>query len=225
MLKLEKNREAVASAIVARIEFIEVSRKNRKLVPSEDVDFIIWNLPAVMTCPFRTPSCEKACYARKAERAYPQVLPSRMRNLEISKRDDFVLRMTLTILYIRWKSKKKWLIVRIHESGDFYNKEYAEKWLEIARLCKGENIKFICYTKSFPYFDGVKLPKNFSLRASLWDDTRESMREMAIENNWNIYTAVDHFETGDKFTRCRCKDCATCEKCWQAYKDIRCEIH
>lgn len=205
---------------------LNVSNGNKKLVSNENTRFIVWNLPSVKTCPYATEHCKASCYARKAERVYPTCLPSRERNFDESKKADFVENMVYTIMEIAKRSKAKNIVVRIHESGDFYNKEYANKWLEIANLCKGDKrIKFIAYTKSFVYFDGVALPKNFNLRASLWDDTTEAQKEIVNRNGWNIYTAVEQFQSGDNFTRCRCKDCATCKKCWQNYKDIRCEIH
>lgn len=208
------------------MEKLNISRRNKKLVPNKETAFIIWNLPAVKTCPYRTAHCEKACYALKAEKAYPTCKPSRERNLADSLRSDFTDRMIYTISSIRNSSRAKKLVIRIHESGDFYNKEYALKWLEIMGHFKNDkSIKFIAYTKSFKYFDGVELPKNFSLRASIWDDTKPEQVEIVNRNGWNIYTAVDKFETGDKFTRCRCNDCATCGKCWMNFKDIRCEIH
>lgn len=203
-----------------------VSRENKKLVPTDTTAFIIWNLPAKITCPYATEHCKAACYAVKSEVAYPDCLPARMRNFMDSKKADFVERMTFTILSIAKGTKKKQIIVRIHESGDFYNKAYVIAWLQIMENCKADKrIKFIAYTKSFKFFDGIKLPKNFSLRASIWDDTTKESLEIISRNNWNIYTAVEKFEKGDKFTRCRCADCATCGKCWKNYKDIRCEIH
>ena len=205
---------------------LNVSRQNKKLVPNKETAFIIWNLPAVITCPYRTKECEKFCYAKKAEKAYPTVLPSRERNLAESKKAEFAVNMTETILQIAKGTKKKNIIVRIHESGDFYNQSYVNAWLEIMDNCKADRrIKFIAYTKSFKFFDGVKLPKNFSLRASIWSDTKPEQLEIVKRNNWNIYTAVESFKVGDSFTRCKCKDCATCGKCWKNYKDIRCEIH
>lgn len=205
---------------------LNVSRQNKKLVPNKETAFIIWNLPAVITCPYRTKECEIFCYATKAEKAYPTCLPSRERNLAESKKAEFAANMTETILQIAKGTKKKNIIVRIHESGDFYNQSYVNAWLEIMDNCKADKrIKFIAYTKSFKFFDGVKLPKNFSLRASIWSDTKPEQLEIVKRNNWNIYTAVESFKVGDSFTRCRCKDCATCGKCWKNYKDIRCEIH
>ena len=204
-----------------------ISDSNRKLIPSREVNFLIWNLPAVKTCPFRTPLCTRYCYAKKAENFYPDALPARLDNLAASKSADFVEFMTEFILNKAKRQRKPRLIVRIHESGDFYNKEYAEKWLKIAENCTiCDKITFIAYTKSFAYFDGVKLPANFSLRASIWADTPIEHINMIMKNGWPIYTAVEKFTPADSFHQCRCEDCATCGKCWdKSVPDIRCEIH
>lgn len=211
---------------------LNVSRSNKKLVPTETTGFIIWNLPAIITCPYATAMCKAVCYARKAEQAYPDCLPSRMRNLQETRKESFPDNMIYTIYKAVYYTPKKVLIVRIHESGDFYNKKYVADWLKIILACKvfdGKKypvrVKFIAYTKSFPFFDGVKIPANFSLRASLFADTSEKQKALIKKNDWPIYTAVDKFQKGDKFTRCRCADCATCGKCWSKRKDIRCEIH
>lgn len=205
-----------------------ISFGNRKLVSNKETLFFIWNLPSVITCPFRTPLCEKYCYAKKAERVYKAVLPSRMANLESTKSESFVSDMIAIIEKKLSTMKQKRLVVRIHESGDFYNKAYSQKWLAIAFYfaMHDERVTFICYTKSFPYFDGVQLPENFALRASVWADTPSKFIQMILRNAWPIYTAVEHFSENDSFTQCRCADCATCAKCWDnSIPDIRCEIH
>lgn len=225
-LKIKENEQLVKRLAATGYYKLNVSRKNKKLVPNDTTDFIIWNIPAIKTCPFRTKECELACYARKAEKAYPTCLPSRENNFNESLKDSFVFNMVYTILSIRKTSRKDNIVVRIHESGDFYNKVYAEKWLRIMDYCKGENIQFIAYTKSYPYFDNVKLANNFSLRFSIWNDTTENALNTCKANNWNIYTAVKSFSDNDTFTQCRCRDCASCGYCWNnLYKDICCEIH
>ena len=225
MLLTAKANEMFKAFKAAGVARVKVSRRNKKLVPNKRTAFVIFNLPAVVTCPNATPLCLKYCYARKAETAYPTVLPARIRNYNDSLAADFVPRMVFTILSARKYSKADTLLVRIHESGDFYSKEYAEKWMEIARQLKGEKVKFIAYTKSFAFFDGVTLPDNFFLRASVWADTPASDLEIIARNGWTIYTAVEKFQTGDAFTRCRCADCASCGFCWSKRADIRCEIH
>lgn len=210
---------------------VHVSDSNKKLIPSKDTNFMIFNLPAIRTCPYATPMCKIACYAVKAERAYPDCLPSRWDNFNASKTAEFVEAMIETIVKRVNNMRKQELIVRIHESGDFYSREYAMKWIEIARFIesykfkKGKKVTFIAYTKSFVFFDGVELPSNFRLRASIWADTDPEQVKIILRNQWPIYTAVDSFSDADTFTQCRCSDCATCGKCWGSDPDIRCEIH
>ena len=118
--------------------FITLSHGNKKLVSHENNALLIWNLPAVITCPYRTAHCEGLCYAKKSETAYPETLPARMRNLEISKNPDFVERMIFTIKteLSRPSNKNRKIVFRIHESGDFYNMTYVKKWLEIMNYFK-----------------------------------------------------------------------------------------
>ena len=208
---------------------------NKKLQNSDNVRFIIWNLPAVKTCPFRTPSCEKSCYARKAERVYPQVLPSREKNYSDSLEDDFTENMIYT-LENELKSRKyngKKVIFRIHESGDFYSKEYANKWVEIVKHFP--DVTFVAYTKSavfFPAYNSPVFPSNFVIRYSVWADTCVDMLLLAENQQFPIYTALtaDDMEkeraNGHVFAICKCDNCATCGLCWnKKAHDIICKIH
>ena len=215
---------------------LRVSKGNRKLKACKETKFLIWNLPAQKTCPFRTEHCSHDCYACKAEKAYPGCLPAREDNFAQTFRTDFVFRMVQTIE--ENAEVKSWVnatrvVVRIHESGDFYSKAYAMKWLAIAEKVKADgfdNVIFMAYTKSLPFFEGETIPDNFKIRASIWDDTKPELVEMS--QKYNIYTAYDR-ETIDKmkeqgvdFHECRCEDCGTCNECWSDnHKLIVCEIH
>lgn len=203
---------------------------NKKLVNNDKVRFLIWNLPSVKTCPFATELCKKSCYAKKAEAVYPSVLPSRETNYNDSLQADFVANMIFTIE--KYRASKAFcgrlMVVRIHESGDFYSKDYAQKWLAIIRHFADDNtIIFHCYTKSLLYFEGenVKQYKNLAFIASVWADTDEKAKALIVKNEYRIYTAVDSFEnwTGAK---CRCSDCAHCMQCMNNNcSSIACEIH
>ena len=214
--------------------YLTLSNGNKKLESNERVSFLIWNLPAVITCPFRTVLCEKFCYALKAEKQYKEsCINARHKHLEQSKQADFVLKMIFTIEteLARPKNKNKKIVFRIHESGDFYNMTYAAKWLDIIKYFENDNrIVFVAYTKSVTFFDGVKLPANFCLLASVWEDTTPDNLEIIKRNNFRIYTAYKGYELENAisrgFARCRCDDCATCGLCWNNYvSNIACEIH
>lgn len=156
--------------------FIQLSEGNKKLKPTADTKFLIFNLPSIITCPFATDMCKHFCYAKKAEAAYPACKPSRLKHLEESKRADFVIRMVYTIESYLLKpsyQKAKKIVVRIHESGDFYNQRYADKWVRIAEHFKHDKrVVFMAYTKSLIYFGNrEQIPNNMVVRFSIWDDT------------------------------------------------------
>lgn len=209
---------------------INLSEGNRKLKPNKKVKFLIFNLPSIKTCPFATDNCKSLCYARKAEKAYPNCIKARERNFEATKKDDFVDRMIFTILAYLGKpsyQKSETVVVRIHESGDFYNKEYTNKWVQIAEFFADyPKVIFMAYTKSIRFFDGVTIPNNMVVRFSLWDDTKEEEKALAEKMGLPIYSAVDRFANESNRNRCFCLDCGTCGKCWQKSIDLLlCEIH
>lgn len=239
---------------------ISVSDGNKKLkatkggineygVYTPSTAWLVFNINAVVTCPFRTKMCggyEKGerrydengklvpgiCYAARQEKYYPTVLPARKKNLLASLSADFVPMMTAIILRRAKSMKKDRLIVRIHEAGDFYNKSYTEKWLQIARNCEYEvKVVFWAYTKSFEYFDGVELPANFRLRASIFPDTRPEQLAIIRRNHWPVYHVVPSFDKkhafyGGQINECRCKDCADCNQCGDmTISDIACKEH
>jgi len=203
---------------------------NKKLVNTETVRFLIWNLPAVVTCPYATEHCKKACYALKAEKMYKTCRAARQTNFELSLKDDFVVRMIETISYYRnskaYAGKK--MIVRIHESGDFYNQAYADKWISIIKNFENDDtIVFYAYTKSIPFFRkyDIKSFKNFSFISSIWDDTPIELVKETNEKHYRVYTAVESFDNWSG-NRCRCADCAKCQQCINNNVNaIACLIH
>lgn len=211
--------------------FIKLSEGNKKLKPTAETKFLIFNLPSVITCPFATDMCKHFCYAKKAEAAYPTCKPSRLKHLEESRQADFVIRMVYTIeTYLLKPSyqKAKKIVVRIHESGDFYNQTYVDKWIKIAEHFKSDKrVVFMAYTKSLVYFGNCEqVPNNMVVRFSIWDDTPQYLLNLATEYNYPTYSAVEKFTKDIKSqNRCLCRDCAKCGKCWSNTKRIICEIH
>ena len=60
---------------------------------------------------------------------------------------------------------KKATHIRIHDSGDFYSREYLHKWFKIMESLP--HVQFYAYSKSLPLFVNERLPKNFTLIKSL----------------------------------------------------------
>ena len=140
---------------------ISMSRGNMKVKAN------IFNLPVIKTCA-KNIKCAAFCYSTKAERVWPGVKKSRERNLALSKKNTFVDSMVKVL-----KTRKD-KIVRIHEGGDFYSKEYIQKWYEVMSTLP--KYSFYAYTKQFVNFTPSILsekPVNFTLIASMDKDIHE----------------------------------------------------
>jgi hypothetical protein len=103
-------------------------------------DIAVFDLPAGPTCIGASAWCAKFCYAKKAQRLYPEVDPFRARNLEFSNRDDFEF---LVAEEIRATGARH---VRIHSSGDFYSQAYLDKWIRAGHML--ENTRLLAYTRA-----------------------------------------------------------------------------
>lgn len=206
-----------------------LSTGNRKLKSTENVRFLIWNLPSVITCPYSTEMCRKYCYARKAERLYPAVMACRENNLRASQEENFIedMRNMISAEITKRSYIGKTILFRVHESGDFYSVDYCKKWLEIARLFPA--IKFLAYTKSLEFFHNLVLPNNFTLRASIWADTAQDQLIEIDAKNYPTYGAVNkaEFEKIPAKNKCDCGvGCGNCGKCWnKSTVNIITQIH
>lgn len=226
-----RNQYTLARAArIAKANEIVMSTGNLKLRPTEKVKFLIWSLPARVSCPYATPHCAALCYAVKAERCYKTARDARARNYASTQSGDFVMNMVETLhAYAETPqySSAAFIFVRIHESGDFYSQEYTDAWLEIALACADiRNMRFVAYTKSAPFFVGREIPANMSVIGSIWDDTTPEQRELIEGLFPATYTALRADEFTPAFSKCRCEDCATCQKCFHSkVARIACEIH
>lgn len=217
---------------------VTLSFGNKKLISTKETKFVIWSIPAVKTCPFATDMCKASCYARKAERVYPECLPAREKNLAFSETEKFVPFMVEALHYLanlKAYRNAKHITVRIHESGDFYSFEYLMKWLSIAEQCRDiPNIDFAAYTKSLPYLamavkNGYNLKdSNIRFISSIWADTKEKRVQETKELNLPIYTAFAENNWNESYTACECKDCGHCRQCFhgdKAQNRIAVKIH
>lgn len=103
---------------------------------------MIFNLPATQQVCGRI--C-KGCYAIKAQKMYPNVMPSRQAKLDLSMDAMFEPTVLGSIDKLGHKH------VRIHESGDFYSQSYVRSWESIAT--KRPDVMFLAYTKRMNDFD------------------------------------------------------------------------
>tara|TARA_R100001594_G_scaffold89698_2_gene124143 strand:- start:395 stop:1000 length:606 start_codon:yes stop_codon:yes gene_type:complete len=105
-----------------------------------------------ITCPFAD-TCIKFCYAQKG--FYKLSAKWSELKYKATKQDNFISLMNQDI------QDKKPDFIRVHDSGDYYSKEYLKKWLQIAK--DNPSIKFYSYTNSIKMVKDAEkeIPSNF----------------------------------------------------------------
>lgn len=186
-----------------------LKKGNRKLPKST----LVFNLPAVTTCPGATKECKKHCYAKKFERMYKNVVLSRQANFALAKSDHFITTITKEIKqHIANARKHKVNAIRIHESGDFFTQEYFDKWVAIAS--QFPNITFTAYTKVIE-LNTIKKPKNMILLLSKDNFVMPPHPMMFIK-----FDGIASVDLGQKlpnrqhYLKCP-MDCKKCDYCYR----------
>lgn len=138
--------------------------QNRKMEKMSGRPTFNWAIPSnqtisgIKTCP-NAATCAKGCYAVTGLYRLPRNQRILKERFNLSLSNKFVQVMTDEI------KRRRILRLRIHDSGDFYSKEYLEKWLKIARENPG--VEFYTYTKMISllkkYKTGGQIPANFKV--------------------------------------------------------------
>ena len=146
--------------------------RNGKVKKSSNLQETIYNfgIPAyyspvqrLATCPMAG-QCAKGCYARSGPYNFSNVKDAYEARLVATLSDNF---SDLMLAEIKPKlktaiRKDKQLVIRIHDSGDFYSPEYVFKWLNV--INELPNVHFYAYTKMVHYFKyRLDIPDNFTI--------------------------------------------------------------
>jgi hypothetical protein len=135
-------------------------RQNRRL---RALRIYNWSLPAlaaqlpdgrnVKVCP-SAGVCASVCYARNGTFLWPVVKARHVENLRLvldePERWQEEMRAELT------KPRFDGAWVRLHDSGDFFSRDYLARWLKIIRACP--QTRFYCYTKEVALFRDLVEP-------------------------------------------------------------------
>ena len=163
--------------------------KLKKGFETEGYLAVSFGLPAVKTCPYAD-QCLKGCYATKAFYRMSAAVAKRARNWKATLSNDFIYKMNADIETAKKKAERKGLklIVRIHDSGDYFSQEYADMWKEISS--QNSDVEFYSYTKSVKFFikDYMRLPSNLRIIFSMGGKTDNLI-------NKNIHRHCQIFET------------------------------
>lgn len=121
--------------------------KLKRTCKTRQVLVAVFTLPAQLTCP-RRDTCAYWCYASVGPYLYPGPKNHALENYRISRSAEFIDMMVAEIqdLIEKGKRQHKKVYVRLHDSGDWYDDSYINKWKELISCFGG--VQFYCYTKS-----------------------------------------------------------------------------
>jgi len=136
-----------------------------------------------VTCPFAD-KCIKFCYAQKGNyKRFPSVRNGMEKKYQLTKQTNFVDLMNKEI------QKKKPDFIRVHDSGDYYSKEYLNKWLTIAK--QNPNVKFYSYTNSIKFIKELQeIPGNFDF---IFSDSGKQVNliDKAKDRHTKIFDSIE----------------------------------
>lgn len=194
---------------------ITLSKGNKKLGR-----IINFSIPPLTTCNKKTKLCTKFCYALKSYKQYPNVRTAWDGNYEASLQDDFVTLFNKEL--VRW-TKKGFLTIRFHVSGDVYSLEYLDKLTSL--VISNPNVTFYMYTKQWrdpDYLEGLEfmhaLP-NATVFASTDKETRDS-REVPPSYLREAYVQPKDEKRSTSLIQCpqQTDRVESCEKCGLCFK-------
>jgi hypothetical protein len=109
------------------------------------------------------PDTQFRCFAASAEAAFRSSRELRWHNRELLAQAKTRERMAQLILA---GIPRRASVIRVHDSGDFFNQDYFDAWLDVAR--ERQDVLFYAYTKSLNFWVVrlEEIPENMVLTAS-----------------------------------------------------------
>ena len=169
--------------------------QNAKMKKSSQNGTTVYNfgIPAFMsqdgtkTCPMAK-ACVAGCYARQGTYQFSNVKAAYERRLEFTKSETFRTEAILEISALLGKAKKKGskLVIRVHDSGDFYSEAYQLNWYDIARVLP--EVQFYAYTKSVSQSKRIdwSRPRNFKLIFS-YGGAEDQLINPEVDSNAKVF--------------------------------------
>lgn len=146
--------------------------KLSSLIGLKKSELASFDLPAGWSCPMADMCLSKAdkitgkitdgknsqfrCYAASLESAFTSTRKAHWHNFEILRGKSTEQMVELILESIPSSVK----VMRVHSSGDFFNRDYFNAWVAVARQLP--NVVFFGYTKILPYVNADK-SDNFRL--------------------------------------------------------------
>jgi len=150
-----------------------------------------WGIPAYKsangfkTCP-NAAACAKGCYATMGAYTFSNVAKVFENRLALALSPEFVNTINAEI------RRRKVERLRIHDSGDFFNQEYTERWLQIIR--ENPTCTFYAYTKMISMFKRLQasgaIPANFIIIFS-YGGTEDKLIDRKVDRHSWVFASLD----------------------------------
>lgn len=181
--------------------------QNAKMKRSGGAKYSLYNfgIPAFRseagesTCP-NAGACAVGCYARQGAYVWPAVKAAYEARYQATKNAaQFYLLMVDEIKRVSKTADRdgKQLVIRVHDAGDFYSKDYFNAWIGIVQSFP--KVTFYAYTKQVEMLRDEVLPKNFKLNFS-YGGKQDALIRPDVDSNSKV------FKTRAELLRARYKD-------------------
>ena len=142
-----------------------------------------FTLPAIDTCP-NLGACARGCYAMQGAYRWSNVYAKHKSNHDATFSPEFIGNIVQEV------RAKRVNIVRIHDAGVFYTREYASKWISIAEACP--DIEFYAYTKMVQLFkeELFDLPHNMTIIYS-YGGKQDAMIDPSTDRHSQVFKHID----------------------------------
>jgi len=168
--------------------------KNKKIKDANNKNNVVYNFGI----PANEKNCRKCklgkyCYAKQGAYNWSQVKNAYQYRYECTQSPQFVdiVVQDLQAKAIRASKQSKQLIIRVHDSGDYYSTEYALKWMSIAS--KLPQVQFYSYTKEVGLFkslsDSNNIPSNYTIIYSI-GGTEDHLIDLNNDRHARIFKSL-----------------------------------
>lgn len=146
-----------------------------------------FGLEALKTCP-NAGACAIGCFALGGNYLFKSVKDAQERRLQASKQDAFIDEICQELIKLRVGA------VRVHDSGDYYDESYLDKWIEIAK--RNPSVIFYSYTKSIDFFKSdintwkKTLPSNMVITFS-FGGKRDDLINRETDKNALVFQSLE----------------------------------
>jgi hypothetical protein len=174
---------------------MELLTRNSKIAKS-NVRAYNFGIPAYRdakgfaTCPFAG-KCAKGCYAQAGAYKFSNVAKAFQARLDMIRTapQDFFKQILAEL------DRKRAERLRVHDSGDFFNPEYLQLWLDIATA--RPKVKFYAYTKSVAWVKAAQaaglVPANFTFVFS-YGGTQDALIDKAKDRHSWVFSSNEAME-------------------------------